>query len=63
MNLFNLNTEIVKEIVSALESIHFGSVEIVVQEGIVTQISTRSIKKTSITNKKSLNQRHREVSL
>lgn len=37
---------IVNEIVQAIDSINFGSVEVIVQDGEVTQISTRIIKKT-----------------
>lgn len=48
MNLNDLNTELVKEILNALDGINYGSVEIVVQEGLVIQISTRNIKKTKI---------------
>lgn len=48
MNLNDLNTELVKEILNALDGINYGSVEIVVQDGQVTQISTRNIKKTKI---------------
>lgn len=39
---------IIDEIRQAIDSINFGSVEVVVQDGEVTQISTRIIKKTKI---------------
>ena len=38
---------ILDEIRQSLENINFGSVEIIVQDGQVTQISTRIIKKTN----------------
>jgi hypothetical protein len=37
---------IIDEIRNALDSIKYGSVEVIVQDGEVTQISTRIIKKT-----------------
>lgn len=41
------------EIKKALESIEYGSLEIIVQNGVVTQITVRNITKTSLTvNKK-----------
>lgn len=42
---------IIDEIKEAIESINYGSVEVIVQDGEVTQISTRIIKKTKTTNK------------
>lgn len=39
-------TSIIDEIREAIESIEYGSVEVIVQNGEVTQISTRIIKKT-----------------
>ena len=39
---------LLNEIKSALQSVKFGSVEIYVQDKTVTQITVRSIKKTSI---------------
>ena len=42
---------IVDEIVQAIDNIHFGSVEVIVQNGQVTQISTRIIKKTNVSSK------------
>ena len=50
-----VNQDIIDEIRRALESVKsFGSVEIYIQDNIVTQITTRTIKKThnSITNLK-----------
>lgn len=41
---------IVNEIIQAIDSINFGSVEVIVQDGEVTQISTRMIKKTKSKN-------------
>lgn len=38
--------EIIEEIKEAINNIDFGSVEVIVQNGEVTQISTRIIKKT-----------------
>ena len=42
------NMSIIDEIRQALESLDYGSVEVIVQNGQVTQISTRIIKKTNI---------------
>lgn len=42
---------IIDEIREAIESIEYGSVEVIVQNGEVTQISTRIIKKTNTQNK------------
>lgn len=39
---------IIDEIKQAIDTIHFGSVEVIVQDGEVTQISTRIIKKTNV---------------
>ncbi len=44
---------IIKEIAKALSNINYGSVEVIVQNGQVTQISTRIIKKTNLKNGKS----------
>lgn len=42
------NSSIIDEIKQAIDNIHFGSVEVIVQNGQVTQISTRIIKKTNV---------------
>lgn len=42
------NSSIIDEIKDAIESIDYGSVEVIVQKGQVTQISTRIIKKTNV---------------
>lgn len=43
-----LSPLLMAEVISAIQSINaYGSVEIYIQEGIVTQISVRSIKKTT----------------
>ena len=39
---------ILNEIRQAIENIQYGSVEVIVQDGTVTQISTRIIKKTNL---------------
>ena len=39
------------EVKNALESVDYGGVEIIIQDGIVTQISTRQIKKTNFKKK------------
>ncbi len=39
---------IIDEIKEAIDNINFGSVEVIVQNGEVTQISTRIIKKTKV---------------
>lgn len=41
------NQSILDEIKRSIESINFGSVEVIIQNGEVTQISTRIIKKTN----------------
>lgn len=42
------NSSIIDEIKEAIENIDYGSVEIIVQNREVTQISTRIIKKTNV---------------
>lgn len=42
------NKILIDEIANAIENISFGSVEVIIQGGEVTQISTRIIKKTNI---------------
>lgn len=39
---------IIDEIRQTIESLNYGSVEIIVQDGQVTQISTKIIKKTNV---------------
>lgn len=39
-------TSLTDEILTALASIRFGSIEIYVQDGVVTQLTVRNIKKT-----------------
>jgi hypothetical protein len=51
MKLNEINTDALKEVIKALDGINYGSVEIVVQDGQITQISTRIIKKTNISAK------------
>lgn len=41
-------TTLVEEIEKALQTVSFGSVEIFIQDKIVTQITVRNIKKTSV---------------
>lgn len=40
--------QLIKEIQNALEDINYGSVEVYVQKGKVTQITVRNIKKTDL---------------
>jgi hypothetical protein len=40
---------ILHEIANTLKTIHYGSMEIIVQDGRITQISTRHISKTNFT--------------
>ena len=58
--MYNTDSEqLFKEIVKALQSIQYGSVEIVVQDKTVTQITVRNITKTSVNiqkEKKTINQ-------
>lgn len=42
------DNSIIDEIKRTIESLQWGSVEVIVQDGEVTQISTRIIKKTNI---------------
>jgi len=42
------DSSIIDEIIQSIDNINFGSVEVIVQNGQVTQISTRIIKKTKI---------------
>lgn len=44
------DTSIIDEIKEAIDNIDYGSVEVIVQNGEVTQISTRIIKKTNLKN-------------
>ena len=47
--MYNTDSEqLLKEIVKALQSLQYGSVEIIVQDKTVTQITVRNITKTSI---------------
>lgn len=39
---------LVEEVVRSIQSVSWGSVEIIIQNGLVVQISTRQIKKTSV---------------
>lgn len=43
-----ISTSVLLEIATALEDISYGSLEIIVQQGIVTQMTVRKIHKTSI---------------
>lgn len=43
-----ISTNLLSEIKDALESVKYGSIEIVVQNRIVTQITVRNIHKTSM---------------
>ena len=43
-----VSQELIDEIKNALHSVEYGSIEIIVTNRIVTQISRRNIKKTSI---------------
>lgn len=42
------DSSIIDEIKEAIDNINYGSVEVIVQNGQVTQISTRIIKKTNV---------------
>ena len=42
-----ISSQLIEEIAAALKSVHFGSIEIYVSDSNVTQITTRTIKKTS----------------
>jgi hypothetical protein len=47
-NTNKVSSHLLSEIKEALESVNFGSIEIFVQDKIVTQITVRNIKKTSV---------------
>lgn len=42
-----ISSQLIEEIKTALQSVNFGSIEIYVSDSNVTQITTRTIKKTS----------------
>ena len=44
-----ISSQLLEEIKAALQSVSYGSIEIFVTDSNVTQITTRTIKKTSIT--------------
>lgn len=46
-----ISVELIEEVKAALQSVSYGSIEIFVNDSNVTQITTRTIKKTSITIK------------
>lgn len=46
-----VNNSIIDEIKQALDNLEYGSIEVIVQNHEVTQISTRIIKKTNTTPK------------
>lgn len=48
----NASSELIEEINSTLKSIMWGSVEIIVQDNEVTQITVKNIKKTKVFAKK-----------
>lgn len=41
-------TSLIDEIQIAMQGIRFGSIEIYIQDGVVTQITSRTIKKTKL---------------
>lgn len=47
-NTKKVSSQLLSEIKEALESVNFGSIEIFVQDKVVTQITVRNIKKTSV---------------
>lgn len=49
----NPPSELLNEINSALKDLMWGSVEIYVQDNVVTQITVKNIKKTSVSTKES----------
>lgn len=42
---------IIEEIMQSIDAINYGSVEVIIQDGKITQISTRIIKKTNVSIK------------
>ncbi|MBI2032735.1 MAG: YezD family protein [Candidatus Levybacteria bacterium] len=62
------NNNVLTEIKNALQNIEYGSVEIIVQDGAVTQISTRVIRKTNFkqstdTNKNTVTKKRNGISV
>jgi hypothetical protein len=55
-----ISSQLIEEITSALQSVNFGSIEIYVSDSTVTQITTRTIKKTSTTLAKSENKKNQK---
>ncbi len=49
-----ISSQLIKEITSALKSVHFGSIEIYISDSNVTQITTRTIKKTTTNMNKNI---------
>ena len=43
-----ITSQLISEIREALESVKFGSIEIFIQNKVITQITVRNIKKTSV---------------
>lgn len=43
-----ITSQLIGEIKDALESVKFGSIEIFIQNSVVTQITVRNIRKTSV---------------
>lgn len=57
-----ISSQLIEEIKTALQSVNFGSIEIYVSDSNVTQITTRTIKKTSTSVKeKSENKSNRKT--
>lgn len=44
-----ISQELIEEIIEAIHDINYGSIEIYVQDNLVTQITVRKIKKTNVT--------------
>lgn len=49
---------LIEELTSALSNMSYGSIELIVQDKIVTQITVRNIKKTSVKMKQKVNHNH-----
>lgn len=52
-----ISSQLIEEITNALQSVNYGSIEIYISDSNVTQITTRTIKKTSSNNNKPANKK------
>ncbi len=55
-----ISSQLIEEITSALQSVNFGSIEIYVSNSNVTQITTRTIKKTPSSSEKKTKKKNQQ---